>query len=314
MHFPRSGAFLFIAVTAASAASTNDTGLDWNRLPQFPLAKLLDGPAREGVRIAFDGVVAEGRGGEVILRGSAASGKRWEAHLPAPNFGHIYRADIDGDGTADYVIFSAGGAASPVTRMTVLLMDRQGLPVPFEASVPAAEGGRSLIDLGGGHAGLLVSTSDRSPWDSRVDASCSGHWTTQLYRAENYGWVEFRGAAAGLTFSFVHRWMNCCRLCVANEEAPPLRPAPAPPLPNSGTSAAGALTGTMNGIPGCGQVAAATIVYDRRDLREVAFAAKGSSYLSGLVDRITSDNARIELRGVNRTSAGCSANLLWATK
>src|SRR6185312_10223268 len=82
----------------------SSTGIDLNKLQHFPLTKIRSGWLRRGSRSTFDGITATAASGdeqEVQLRGAGKSGKRWEAHI----FGldEVWRADLDGNGTQDYV-------------------------------------------------------------------------------------------------------------------------------------------------------------------------------------------------------------------
>src|SRR5262249_918520 len=94
--------------------------------------------------------------------------------------------------------------------ITILLMDAQHLPVPFEAFVYHEDEGAAmkyLVDLDrDGRAGLLIRHYDENASDPRVGPMCSGHWTTQLYRFRNLGVEEIRGTSGGITFPFVHSW------------------------------------------------------------------------------------------------------------
>src|SRR5450432_2095240 len=90
--------------------------------------------------------------GEVELRGVGKSGKRWEAHMCCLD--EVYRADLDGNGTQDYIFTGSGpyfnGRTTPLFSITILLMDAQGIPVPFFTSLYHGENGKGskhLVDL-----------------------------------------------------------------------------------------------------------------------------------------------------------------------
>ena len=119
---------------------------------------------------------------EARLRGVGKSGKQWEAHI----FGldEVWRADMDGNGTQDYVLFAAGpyfnGRTTPLFSLSILLMAPDGLPVPFFTVVYHGENGagiKHLVDLShDGHSELLIGTYDEIASDPLVGPFCSGHW------------------------------------------------------------------------------------------------------------------------------------------
>jgi hypothetical protein len=170
---------------------------------------------KPGSRVEFDGIVATAAGGgaqEVRLRGVGKSGKPWESRM----FGldEVWRADIDGNGTQDYVFFGGGpnfnGRMTPLFSLSILLMDRERMPVPFFTVVYHGENGdgiKNLVDLNhDGHAELLISTYDENPSDPRVGGFCSGHWVSQLYRFRNFGVEEIQGTIGGMGFPFIRAW------------------------------------------------------------------------------------------------------------
>lgn len=295
------------------------TGVDLDRLPHLPLTRIRSGWLKDGSRVKFDAISATAANGderEVQLRGVGKSGKRWEAHLCCLD--EVWRGDLDGNGTQDYVFFASGpyfnGRTTPLFSLSILLMDREGIPVPFFTSIYHGENGdgiRHLVDLNhDGHAGLLVSTYDEIPSDAYVGVFCSGHWTTQLYQFKDLGAEEFRGTIGGLTFPLIHNWSYRGTECT-EEEKPflPVRPAT---LYEHGTSrqgeasttirTAGSSSGllTIEPAAGCNAINAKVIVYDRPQVREIAFPNLFSAYLADLADRIQRDGAHVELRGIDR--------------
>src|SRR6266567_8906096 len=175
-----------LLLTIVLFAEWNDTsiGIDLKRLNSFPLMEVRAGLLNDGETATFDAFVAIGHAIEVILSGKGKSGKPWSVHIASGAFDHVYRADLDGNGTQDYVIFGANpwanGRTAPLGRITILLMDADGLPIPFETWMYDTYKKR-LVDLRhDGHAELLVSTYDEDPWDGRVGPFLSGHWITQL--------------------------------------------------------------------------------------------------------------------------------------
>ncbi len=190
---------IFLGTVSANWNDTS-TGINLDRLPHFPLTKIRSGWLKAGSRLMFDAIRATASSGderEVQLRGLGRSGKPWVAHI----FGldEIWRADLDGNGTQDYVLFASGpyfnGRTTPLFSLSILLMDREGMPTPFFTVVYHGENGdgiKHLVDLNhDGHAELLISTFDEITSDARVGAFCSGHWTNQLYRFEDFGPKRF---------------------------------------------------------------------------------------------------------------------------
>jgi hypothetical protein len=323
---------IFLGTVSANWNDTS-TGINLDKLPHFPLTKIRSGWLKAGSRVRFDAIRATASSGderEVQLRGLGRSGKPWVAHI----FGldEIWRADLDGNGTQDYVLFAAGpyfnGRTTPLFSLSILLMDREGMPTPFFTVVYHGENGdgiKHLVDLNhDGHAELLISTYDEITSDAHVGAFCSGHWINQLYRFEDFGAEEIRGTVGGITFPLVHAWSYRGTEC-AEEEKPflPVRPAI---LHENGTGKQGMVNTiirnvddasgllTVQPVAGCTAISAQVIVYDRPRLREIAFPNQFGTFSADLADRIRSRGAHVQLRGIDkRTGDGtCSINLMWA--
>lgn len=99
------------------------------------------------------------------------------------------------------------GRLAPPGRITALLLDQQGLPVPFEAPLYDDLGPRHVVDvLHNGRARLALGAYDENGWDNRSGVFCSGHWVTDLYEPNGFYWQGFLGAVGGITFPLVHRW------------------------------------------------------------------------------------------------------------
>jgi hypothetical protein len=317
----------------AVSGNWNDTstGIDLDKLQQFPLTKIRSGWLKEGSRVVFDAISATAANGderEVQLRGSGKSGKRWEAHI----FGldEVWRADLDGNGTPDYVLFAGGpyfnGRTTPLFSLSILLMDREGMPTPFFTVIYRGENGdgvKHLVDLNHDrHAELLISSYDEATSDAHVGPFCSGHWTNQLYQFKDFGAEEMRGTLGGIAFPLIHDWSYRGTECA--EEKPILSVQPAI-LHEHGTkqgqvntsiretdSASGFLT--IEPVSGCKTITPGVIVYDRRQIREIAFPNLFNSYSTELADRIRREGAQVELRGIDSRmdNGDCSVNLIWA--
>jgi hypothetical protein len=309
------------------------TGIDVNKLPPFPLTRIRSGWLKEGSHVMFDAISATAGNRdarEVRLRGVGKSGKQWEAHI----FGldEVWRADLDGNGTQDYVLFAAGpyfnGRTTPLFSLSIPLMARDGLPVPFFTVVYHGENGagiKHLVDLShDGHSELLIGTYDEIASDPLVGPFCSGHWSNQLYRFQHFGAEEIRGPMGGITFPFIHDWTYRGTECAAQEK-PILTVRPAL-LYEHGTSTQGTVSTTIRGtgdasglltidpVAGCKAITTKVVVYDRPQLREIAFPNQFGTYSAELADRIRRDGARVELRGIDRWmgNGDCSVNLMWA--
>ena len=135
------GAAVFVFCALANWNDTS-TGIDLRKLRQFPLHKIRSGWLRDGASVTFDGITARDSVDprEVRLSGVGKSGKRWVAHLSGLD--EVWRGDLDGNGTQDYVFFGSGpyfnGRTTPVFSLTILLMDNKGLPVPFFTEIGRA--------------------------------------------------------------------------------------------------------------------------------------------------------------------------------
>lgn len=322
---------LFVAVASANWNDTS-TGIDLTRLPAFPLTKVRSGTLKAGVQVTFDGMVAKMVGppgapavDKTVLQGRGKSGKPWSVHFAWIAFDQVYRGDLDGNGVPDYVVIGGSpywnGRLAPPGRITVLLMDTQGLPVPFEAPLYDDLGPRHVVDvLHDGRARLALGSYDENEWDDRNSVFCSGHWVTDLYETNTLNWQPFQGTAAGVAFPLVHRWTYWPKC----NDAPPAawkemvytgQYSTASPDVRTRLEKSGAGWATVAPTADCGNIGTGTIVYDRRSRRDIALAS-GSGYQGGLQERILADGASVTLRGVYRQADGrnCSANLLWAAK
>jgi len=316
-------------------ADWNDTstGVDLDRLRHPPLVKILSGGLNGKTSATFDGIsaraISEGSR-EVRLRGTGKSGKPWEVRMCCLD--EVWRADLDGNGTQDYIFFSGGpyfnGRRTPVFSLSILLMDNDSLPVPFFTVVYQGEDGKgikNLIDLDhDGRAELLISSYDEDASDPKVGAFCSGHWVTQLYRFRDLRAEEVRGVVGGLKFPFIHAWTYRGGLCTENDQ--PLTPIETPTIHEHGTAISGQVSAVTRGmdetrlkikpVAGCQTVAAETVVLDRSRMREIAFVNLWSSSREDLVQIIRRDGVPINLSGLEKRgkSGECSAVLLWATE
>jgi hypothetical protein len=307
------------------------TGIDLDKLRQFPLVKIRSGRLKDSSRVTFDGISATSGSPydrQVRLRGTSKSGKKWEAHIFDIN--EVWRADLDGNGTQDYVFFAGGpnfnGRVTPLFSLSILLMDREGLPVPFFTVVYHGENGegiKHLVDLNhDGRAELLISIYDEAQSDAQVGPLCSGHWTTQLYRFKDLGVHEIRGAMGNMSFPLVHDWTYGVANCGGQGFLSPLQPAR---IYEHGTSTLGATLTirestkdlgslAIRPVAGCNMIRPGLLVYDRPQIREIAFPNLFTTYAEDLASRMRQDGAQVELRGIDRwmNDGSCSVNLVWA--
>jgi hypothetical protein len=151
-NWPRAVVVLAVCVTAVLGNwSDTSTGIDLDKLRQFPLSKVRSGRLKDGATVTFDAITATAASGvrEVRLRGMGRSGKTWEAHIF--DLDEVWRADLDGNGTQDYVFFAGGpyfnGRTTPPFSLSILLMDREGMPVPFFTVVYHGENGAGIKHL-----------------------------------------------------------------------------------------------------------------------------------------------------------------------
>lgn len=321
---------LFAALATANWNDTS-TGVDLDKLPHFPLTKVRSGFLQAVSRATFDGMtaVATADPREVRLTGRGKSGKRWEAHFCCLD--EVWRADLDGDGTQDYIFWGGGplfnGRVTPLTSLSILMMDSQGLPVPFftltyDEDVQSAL--KHFVDLKrDGRAELLISSYDENVSDPRAYASfCSGHWVTQLYGFNALSVEEIRGTLGALTLPLIHDWTYGVSECGVAPTPVSVQPAV---LYEHGTSASSEETGKIldgsdpNGFlkitpgAGCSTFKSNVIAYDQARVREIAFPNLFNSYQTNLAEHIQRDGTAVKLRGVSRGSSNCSVNLIWAT-
>jgi hypothetical protein len=245
----------------------------------------------------------------------------------------VWKADLDGNGTKDYVFSNPGpygnGRTTPVHSLTILLMDSNGMPVPYFTTMynrPDAPALRHLVDLDqDGRAELIVSRYDENGSDPNVTAFCSGHWVHHLFRFRNLAAEEYRGSiAGGLRFPIVHPWTHGTKVC-GQTPGSPVFPAT---IDEWGTVPGGVsrvVPGSTDDdripidppVQGCQYLYPEVAVYDSPRFREIAFPSVSGERLTSLLKRIREDQAPVELRGVRRgrpAGKNCRVNVLWATQ
>jgi hypothetical protein len=324
-----------VSLTASLClADWNDTstGIDLKSLPPFPLTKVRAGLLRAGDRVSFDGLTATEEAppppdpwDEVVLRGKGKSGKAWAVHFAGGAFDQVFRGDLDGNGTQDYVVFGGepffnGNLAAPY-HMTVLLLDKDGLPSPFETSLYDDLGPLHVVDLRhDGRALLVLARYDEQPWDVRAAAVCSGHWKTRLYQSDALNWSEFRGPAGNRVWPFIQKWTYVGTHCPVEAQPYPWKEAVEEPSFDSPDFIADRLTkvsATSRTVslmpPGC-EVVVPLLVYDQPTQREIALGSPFGAYQEKLLDRILADKAKIRVRGFSRFGKQCGARQFWASK
>ena len=332
--FRRCGHAILVAAAflAGASANWNDTspGINLDKLPHPALTEIRSGILKQGQRVIFDRITALAQSNGVRLRGRAKSGKPWEAHICYGCFNEVWRADLDGNGIPDYVFFGGGpyfnGRNTPLYSLTILLMDRERLPVPFFFPVYYGERGEGIKHLVGqnGRAELLISSYDEATSDPHVGPFCSGHWITQLYRFRNLAVEEVRGEMGGIDFPFVHDWTYRGGECAELEKPIPIQ---GPTFNEQGTSAKGEVTAHIRGlgmngavtidpVAGCKTIYPEMIVYDRPRLRLIGLENPFTDYNSKLATEIENAGVPVKLRGINRSMGNddCSVNLMWAAR
>ena len=332
------GLFVFFLVAFVCFGDWNDTstGIDLKGLPPFPLTKVHAGFLRPGDRVSFDGFTATDESppppnpwNEVVLRGKGKGGKAWMVHFAAGAFDQVYRGDLDQNGVQDYVVFGSepffNGRLAPPYHITVLLMDKNGLPMPFEWPLYDDLGPQHVVDLDhDGQAELVLSGYDEESWDVRAAGPfCSGHWITRLYQADALNWSEFHGSAGNVNWPFINRWTYAGTRCPIVDEPNPGFSETGPSRidrPDFNADRLTSVLGTrrMIGItpsPSC-DVDVNLVVYDQPNQREIALGAPFTNYPAELLERIRSDRARISLRGFSSEPQNrfCSAKILWASR
>jgi len=328
---------VLVALAAATAwANWNDTstGVDLDKLRRFPLTKVRAGLIREATQVVFDGITARQASDglrEVTLRGKGKSGRRWQVRIASID--EVWRGDLDGNGTQDYVLIGPGpyfnGRMTPLYSTSILLMDGDGMPVPFFEALfhnEKGEGFRNIVDLDGdGRAEWLVSSYDEQASDPRVGGICSGHWVTRSFRFRNAGIEEVRATMGEIAFPFVQNWSYRPSECIDLGENSGITVQP-PFMEKSMGDSNGTIRGSgseirfvpKSPVNGCKKIHlelfTEIIVYDRPVLREIVFPTLFSSYPDDLRKRIQRVNARVEARDIrNRFGDGnCFPESVWA--
>jgi len=272
------------------------TGIDLNKLPHPALTKIRAGVLKAGERVTFEGISAAATVDEVVL-----TGKAWSARLCATCFDEVWRADLDANGTQDFVIFGAGpyeeGRTTPLYSMSFLLMDSSGLPLPFFTGVFRGENGDAIKHLVNweGKIRLLISRYDEIPSDGSVAPYCSGHWVTQLYGFTNGAIEEVRKTVGGFRFPYVRNWAYSGPECENH--------------PTGFTGAANiievrtASKDVLTELPDCESIKPDAIVLDTPKAREIAFPNLRGNAQQQLMEKMQSR----ELRGAH----GCNVTLIW---
>ncbi len=292
------------ALVAMAAVDDTSTGIDLNKLAHPALTRLT--PAT-----AFDNVT-EGAAG-VVLRGQGKSGKTWTVRLCGTCLDEVWRGDLDGNGTADYVIAGTGPYGNtrkdPGYSLTILMMDADGMPLPFFTSLFHKNAVQHLVTIEG-RTRLLIPRYDEVPSNELVGPYCSGHWVTQAYGFTNIGVEEVKGAG----FPRVQNWAYTHPEC-ANH-----------PIGFSGRAKVWDVRTTEKGairtrllkrdetslklpvepFEDCTSIFADAIVFDTPASREVALPNLQGDAQDRLAAKI--GEAAVELRGVHE----CTASLLWA--
>lgn len=326
---PASLLVMLCLVAAWGNWNDTSTGIDLNKLPRFPLTRVRSGWLDAGKQIVFDGISASSKRDErgILVRGVGKRGKAWEVHIHALD--EVWKGDLDGNGVQDYVFFASGpyfnGRTTPVFSLSILLMDDQGLPVPFFTVVYKGEDGmgiKHLVDLDhDGRAELLTSWYDEAVSDPVAGAFGSGHWVTQLHRFRSLRAEEVKGKMADLTFPFIHNWTYGGP--PPGHETTPL-PVEAPRIYDHGTALQGEVRTTTLGrgenwinirpVAGCQQINSSVVVYDRPNKRVIAIENLWNPAKENLEDEVLRDGVPVRLSGLrNQQHDGyCFANLLWA--
>ena len=294
------------------------TGLDLNKLPHPALTRVRGEPVRAGEKAEFDGIWAAATQEEATLGGKSKSGKPWTVHLCDTCLDEVWRGDLDGNGTVDYVIVGVGPFGNTRTgaqySLALLLMDREGIPMPFFTPLYHGENGDAMkhfVKLDG-QTRLLISRYDEIPSDSSVGPYCSGHWVTQAYGLRDGVVEEVRGVLEGKRFPFVRSWAYTHPEC-ANHPIGFSGPAK---ILEFGTSAKGVVSGKLRagsalaleeGLTDCERIQADALVFDSENGREMALPNLRAEGQQILVDKIRAAGVQVELRGVRE----CSATLVW---
>lgn len=297
------------------------TGLDVNKLRQFPMTRVQAGTLNEGESTEFDGIRATASRGvrEVVLRGTGKSGKSWTVRIFALD--EIWKADLDGNSVPDYVVFGPGpflnGRLTPLYSVSILFMDADRMPVPFFESVYNREDAparKHFVDLDGdGKAEWIASRYHESGLDQSGDLF--GYWVHQLYRFRNLAAEEVRGRCGEVRFPLVHMWTYGSvqpkpDTAVVMENRQTIgKEAPITNLRNPQ-----AIGFTIDPVAGCKSIDPKVIVFEQRQTREIVFPNLTSESVAGVAEVIRRNRARVELRGIDRwEQAHCGVNVAWAS-
>lgn len=316
-----SASFVMFGLCALANWHDTSTGLDLNKLSHPALTQVRASLLKAGEKLQFDGIAASVTQTEGVLTGKGKSGTPWTVHLCETCIEEIWRGDLDGNGTADYVIVGVGPygntRTAPQYSLALLLMDRDGMPVPFFTPLYHGENGEAIKHLVklDGQLRLLIGRYDEIPSDESVGPYCSGHWVTQAYSLTNGAVEEVRGVFEGKRFPYVRNWAYSHPEC-ANH---PIGFSERAKILEIGTAAKGAVPGKLRapegagaglaieGVAECDRVMADAVMLDSAGGREVALPSLREEVQQRVAEKIRAAEVRVELRGVRE----CSATLVW---
>jgi hypothetical protein len=141
------------------------------------------------------------RGPSLLIQGRDLSNNSWNARLTVTGLGcTIFQTDLDGNGHLDLIILTPGigDKGSYDTRLTIILFDTQGKPLPWQAIGRFTLGDRNIQEIRRDSDGVkIIQTSEYGllAWDGIS-------YLSYLYRVQNSRVLPQSGLYSGIQFPY----------------------------------------------------------------------------------------------------------------
>ncbi len=167
-------------------------------LPSPSLPRTTDQPDKKVFRI---GTITVRMLPQARLRAEGVDqhSRRWSLDLNNQPAGcSLWRADLDRNGQEDVIIITSDASSGPDVEVTLLMIDADGRPVPWQAfgyfDGDHESGLSNLVDLDGDRRAELLYLHAEG---ERTDSGCT---SLGLYLARNAHWERKDGEFAGVNF------------------------------------------------------------------------------------------------------------------
>lgn len=167
----------------------------------LPFPSLLRMPGQADDRIFYVGKITVRMLPQARLQGQGTDkrGGRWTLEVGNQHAGcSLWHADLDRNGQEDVIIITSDATSGPGVEVTLLMIDADGRPVPWQAfgyfDGDHHSGLGNLVDLDGDRRAELLYLHVEG---ERLDSACT---SVGLYVVENAHWRRKDGSVAGMNF------------------------------------------------------------------------------------------------------------------